>query len=153
CIESGPAGAGSVRNQPASEMRADLRRFNSELEGGSDTNSRSGVVARLASVVKGGALKLAILAALALMIAATTGRYFWFEQKRRNPPAPEPASIAVLPFADLSPGKDQEYFSDGLSEELINELAKAPGLKVVARSSAFQFKGRNEDLRSVGHKL
>src|SRR5262249_10153420 len=72
-VESGLNGAGSVGNQPTSEMRADLRRFNSELEGGSDTNGRSGVVARLASVVKGGALKLAILAALALMIAATTG--------------------------------------------------------------------------------
>jgi len=59
----------------------------------------------------------------------------------------------VLPFADLSPAKDQDYFSDGLAEELINDLAKIPGLKVVARSSAFQFKGKNEDLRSVGQKL
>src|SRR6202008_1726373 len=46
-----------------------------------------------------------------------------------------------------------EYFSEGLAEELINDLAKVPNLKVVARSSAFQFKGKNEDLRSVGHKL
>jgi TolB-like protein/DNA-binding winged helix-turn-helix (wHTH) protein/Tfp pilus assembly protein PilF len=152
-IESGPAGAGSVRNQPAPEMRADLRRFKSESENGSETNGRSGVVGSLASVVKGGALRLAIPAALTLMLAATTGGYFWLEQKKGNATAPEPASIAVLPFADLSPSKDQEYFSDGLSEELINELAKAPGLKVVARSSAFQFKGKNEDLRSVGHKL
>ena len=63
------------------------------------------------------------------------------------------ASIAVLPFADMSPGKDQEYFSDGLAEELTNELAKVPGLKVTGRSSAFQFKGKNEDLRAVGQKL
>jgi TolB-like protein/Flp pilus assembly protein TadD len=62
-------------------------------------------------------------------------------------------SIAVLPFADMSPGKDQEYFSDGLTEELISDLAKVPGLKVVARSSAFQFKDKNEDLRAVGRKL
>jgi TolB-like protein/Flp pilus assembly protein TadD len=53
----------------------------------------------------------------------------------------------------MSPGQDQEYFSDGLAEELINDLAKVPNLKVVGRSSAFQFKGKNEDLRSVGHKL
>jgi TolB-like protein/Tfp pilus assembly protein PilF len=59
----------------------------------------------------------------------------------------------VLPFADMSPGKDQEYFSDGLAEQLIHELAKKPGLKVVGRSSSFQFKGKNEDLRSVGRKL
>jgi TolB-like protein/Flp pilus assembly protein TadD len=63
------------------------------------------------------------------------------------------ASIAVLPFADMSAGKDQEYFSDGLAEELTNELAKVPGLKVTGRSSAFQFKGKSEDLRAVGQKL
>jgi len=62
-------------------------------------------------------------------------------------------SIAVLPFADLSPNKDQEYFSEGLSEELINDLTRVPNLKVVARSSAFQFKDKNEDLRLVGRKL
>jgi TolB-like protein/Tfp pilus assembly protein PilF len=62
-------------------------------------------------------------------------------------------SIAVLPFTDVSPSKDQEYFSDGLSDELITDLAKTPGLKVVARSSAFQFKGKNEDLHSVAQKL
>ncbi len=53
----------------------------------------------------------------------------------------------------MSPAKDQEYFSDGLSEQLIHELAKVSGLKVVGRSSAFQFKGKNEDLREVGSKL
>ena len=62
-------------------------------------------------------------------------------------------SIAVLPFADMSPTKDQEYFSDGLAEQLINDLAKVSELKVVGRSSAFQFKGKNEDLRDVGRKL
>ena len=62
-------------------------------------------------------------------------------------------SIAVLPFADLSAQKDQEYFSDGLAEELLNSLAKIPGLRVVARTSSFQFKGKTEDLRSVGEKL
>ena len=59
----------------------------------------------------------------------------------------------MLPFADMSPAKDQEYFSDGLAEQLINDLAKVSGLKVVGRSSAFQFKGKNEDLRDVGRKL
>jgi TolB-like protein/Flp pilus assembly protein TadD len=53
----------------------------------------------------------------------------------------------------MSPAKDQEYFSDGLAEQLINDLAKVSGLKVVGRSSAFQFKGRNEDARDVGRKL
>ncbi len=62
-------------------------------------------------------------------------------------------SVAVLPFTDLSPGKDQEYFSDGLAEEILNTLAHVEGLRVVGRTSSFSFKGRNEDLRSVGRKL
>ena len=64
-----------------------------------------------------------------------------------------PTSAAVLPFADQSPGKDQEYFSDGLTEELTNALARIPGLRVVARSSAFQFKGSSVDVREVGRRL
>jgi len=62
-------------------------------------------------------------------------------------------SIAVLPFADMSEKKDQEYFADGLSEEILNLLAGIPNLKVIGRTSSFQFKGRNDDLRSIGEKL
>jgi serine/threonine protein kinase/predicted Zn-dependent protease len=62
-------------------------------------------------------------------------------------------SIAVLPFVDMSEGHDQEYFSDGLAEELINHLSRSPGLKVIARTSSFQFKGRNEDIRIIAAKL
>ncbi len=62
-------------------------------------------------------------------------------------------SIAVLPFVDMSAGKDQEYFSDGLSEELLNLLSKIPELKVIGRTSSFSFKGKNEDLRSIAQKL
>jgi TolB-like protein/Flp pilus assembly protein TadD len=62
-------------------------------------------------------------------------------------------SIAVLPFVDLSPGKDQEYFGDGLSEELLNRLARIPKLKVTGRTSSFQFKGKHEDPRVIGRKL
>jgi len=63
------------------------------------------------------------------------------------------ASIAVLPFADLSGDKSDEYFSDGLTEEIINALAKVRGLKVIARTSAFAFKGRNEDIRRIAEAL
>ncbi|MHB8475231.1 MAG: TIR domain-containing protein [Steroidobacteraceae bacterium] len=62
-------------------------------------------------------------------------------------------SIAVLPFVDMSEKKDQEYFSDGLSEELIDHLAHSADLKVIARTSSFQFKGRNEDVRTIAEKL
>ena len=62
-------------------------------------------------------------------------------------------SIAVLPFADMSPEKDQDYFSDGIAEELLNQLTKLKGLHVAGRTSSFFFKGKNEDLRDIGEKL
>jgi TolB-like protein/DNA-binding winged helix-turn-helix (wHTH) protein/Tfp pilus assembly protein PilF len=95
---------------------------------------------------------LAIPVVLPLVAAAAAG-HFWPTRNKPNARALNNSSIAVLPFADMSPAKDQEYFSDGLAEQLIHDLAKVSGLKVVGRSSAFQFKGKNEDLRSVGRKL
>ncbi len=62
-------------------------------------------------------------------------------------------TIAVLPFADRSPEKDQEYFSDGLAEELLNVLAKNPQLRVTSRTSAFSFKGTNIDIKTIAAKL
>jgi TolB-like protein/Flp pilus assembly protein TadD len=62
-------------------------------------------------------------------------------------------SIAVLPFVNMSSDPEQEYFSDGLSEEILNLLAKVPGLKVIARTSSFAFKGKNEDVRTIGQAL
>jgi adenylate cyclase len=67
---------------------------------------------------------------------------------------PEPfESIAVLPFANMSSDPEQEYFSDGISEEIINMLAQVPGLKVAGRTSSFTFKGKNQDLRTIGEQL
>jgi TolB-like protein len=62
-------------------------------------------------------------------------------------------SIAVLPFVNMSTDPENEFFSDGLSEEILNSLARIDGMQVVGRTSSFQFKGKNEDLRSVGEKL
>jgi len=62
-------------------------------------------------------------------------------------------SIAVLPFVDMSQNKDQEYFSDGIAEELLNRLAKFPDLLVAARTSAFQFKGKTLDVAEIGRQL
>lgn len=62
-------------------------------------------------------------------------------------------SIAVLPFVDMSPQKDQEYFCDGMTEELINRLSNIKELKVPARTSSFVFKGKAEDIREIGRKL
>ncbi|HMK73039.1 MAG TPA: protein kinase, partial [Myxococcaceae bacterium] len=62
-------------------------------------------------------------------------------------------SIAVLPFVNLSSDKEQEYFSDGISEEILDALARVKGLKVAGRTSSFHFKGRNDDLRTIGETL
>ena len=76
-----------------------------------------------------------------------------------SPISPAPAqphpdkSIAVLPFVDMSEKQDQEYFSDGLSEELIDHLVHSPDLKVIARTSSFQFKATNDDVRAIARKL
>jgi len=62
-------------------------------------------------------------------------------------------SLAVLPFANLSPDKDNEYFSDGLAEEILNALTQLPGLRVIARASAFAFRGRENAIAEMGEKL
>ena len=63
------------------------------------------------------------------------------------------SSIVALPFADLSPQKDQEYFCEGMTDELINALTKVDGLRVLSQSSAFQFKGDIDDVRKIGQQL
>ena len=69
------------------------------------------------------------------------------------PAAVNPKSIAVLPFVSMSSQADDEFFADGLSEEILNSLARIDGMQVVGRTSSFQFKGKNEDLRSIGKQL
>jgi TolB-like protein len=104
---------------------------------------------------------------VALGLAYFVADRFWFPKRAlaerpaavpvTSPPAAMPAiperSVAVLPFVDMSKKKDQEYFSDGLSEELIDQLAHSAELRVIARTSSFQFKGRNEDVRTIGQRL
>ncbi|HEX6170653.1 MAG TPA: tetratricopeptide repeat protein [Chitinophagaceae bacterium] len=68
-------------------------------------------------------------------------------------PGSNDKSIAVLPFMDMSAAKDQEFFSDGMSEELLNRLSKIPDLKVISRTSSFSFKGKNLDARKIGENL
>ena len=97
--------------------------------------------------------------ALAIAVVALIG--VSAVQIARSRPASTPAtpasasalSIAVLPFVDMSPDGDQEYFSDGLSEELSNTLSRIPVLRVAGRTSSFAFKGRETDLRDIGAQL
>src|SRR6266513_5062852 len=92
----------------------------------------------------------AVLIASLVALAAAVGVIVWKSELVRHP---IPASIAVLPFLDLSQAKDQEYFCDGMSEEILNALAKVDGLHVVARTSSFSFKGKNVNVSEVGKKL
>jgi TolB-like protein/tetratricopeptide (TPR) repeat protein len=113
-----------------------------------------------------GAVAIAALLVAVLLIATRIGL------RPAAPPAPQAAtvlnaspgvavtvpnipekSIAVLPFIDMSEKKDQEYFSDGLSEELLDLLAQVPDLRVAARTSSFFFKGKAEDVAAIGRKL
>ena len=117
--------------------------------------------ARLAAVI----IDIGLLAA-----APGVAWYFFLRPGARSPQSDEamratldavpPASdiravpsIAVLPLVNLSRDPDQEYFADGLAEELLDLLAKVPGLHVAARTSAFSFKGKSEDVRSIAEKL
>jgi TolB-like protein/DNA-binding winged helix-turn-helix (wHTH) protein len=96
--------------------------------------------------------KLAIVLILVSAGAAVIGAYFRGARSGAKASLNNP-SIAVLPFVDISPAKDQEYFADGITDQLISDLAQVSGLRVVGRSSAFQFKGKNEDSREIGRKL
>ncbi|TMA27045.1 MAG: tetratricopeptide repeat protein [Deltaproteobacteria bacterium] len=102
-----------------------------------------------------GAPAFALIAAIGVLAAAPG--LAWYFLLRRPPQtsatAEQAPSIAVLPLVNLSSDKEQEYFSDGLSEELLNLLAKVPGLRVAARTSAFAFKGKSEDVRDIAQKL
>jgi len=145
-----------VRNLPSengNEKRPDVAEDSTIIRANGNYGiSGSGDTAVVAPV-KQNLLRLASLVSLALLVAVLSAGYFWRREKETKASTPGEASIAVLPFTDLSPNQDQQYFTDGLAEELITDLAQVPGLRVVARSSAFEFRGRNEDLRSVGHKL
>jgi len=110
----------------------------------------------------------AIIVVLVLALTYFVVDKFWISkhalsvegEKALNAPGTAPSSavisdksIAVLPFADMSQKKDQEYFADGMAEEILDLLAKIPGLTVIGRTSSFQFKGKNEDLRTIGTQL
>ena len=111
------------------------------------------------------AIPLGWLAVSIALLLALIGGWFLFGRYAARRPAPprqreaatgsaiSDKSIAVLPFVDLSQAKDQEYFCDGISEEILDALAKVEGLRVVARTSSFSFKGKNADVAEIAQKL
>jgi TolB-like protein len=97
--------------------------------------------------------KLVVAGIAGLLVGAAAIWLFRGELFRASQFNPPEKSIAVLPFVDLSQSKDQEYFCDGMSEEILHTLAKVGGLRVVGRASSFSFKGRNSNAREIGEKL
>jgi TolB-like protein/Tfp pilus assembly protein PilF len=98
------------------------------------------------------------LAAMAILIIAAAGAAIWNLSFRRAPPpavleVPDKPSIAVLPFVNISGDPEKEYFSDGITEELINTLARLEGLRVISRTSAFFFKDKRLDISTIGEKF
>ena len=101
-----------------------------------------------------------VVAAAVVIVAAVSGvlAFRFWPSKQGSAPAPVVAatsekSIAVLPFTDMSEKKDQEYFSDGLSEDLITALSQIPELKVIGRTSSFNFRNSKDDSKTIGAKL
>ena len=99
--------------------------------------------------------KRRIITASLLIILFGVAGFFIYERffNKKTVSISNDPSIAVLPFVDMSPAKDQEYFSEGMSEELLNLLSKIQGLKVISRTSSFSFKGKNMDVRKIGENL
>jgi len=157
----------NLRYQHASDMRTDLQRLKRDSSLGAraslpaiETNrtSTAGGLSALGGRAPSKKPWIAVAAIVVVLLAATMF-YFGRQSKAPEPkPAPPAAetgktAIAVLPFADLSASKDQEYFSDGLTEELLNVLAKNPKLRVISRTSAFSFKGTRTDIKTIAEKL
>src|SRR6266576_2725750 len=107
-----------------------------------------------------------LIPAAALLAIALLAGWWWTQRSSKNRQvvtaqalpaapanAPDPKSVAVLPFVNLSDDKGSEYFSDGVSEELLTVLQKIPGMHVAARTSAFSFKGKNATAQEIGQKL
>ncbi|MBV9507414.1 MAG: tetratricopeptide repeat protein [Acidobacteriia bacterium] len=94
-----------------------------------------------------------IFGAVAALVIFVVAALFVWRSQTAGVEGPALSSIVVLPFVDFSPQKDQEYFSDGLTEEIIDGLSRVPNLRVVARTSAFAFKGQAHDVRQIGRQL
>ena len=137
------------RYQGAEELFSELTR----IEKGIPTAERGLPGRKPLTVLR--KLKKLLIPALVFIALAIVGVIIWklLPQKEAVPIPSDQPSIAVLPFEDLSPEKDQEYFCDGLAEELINTLSNIKNLRVVARTSAFSFKGKNIDIREIGRIL
>jgi eukaryotic-like serine/threonine-protein kinase len=161
----------SIRCQTAAELGADLKRLKRDLDSGrafgassvspsaisGSTAAAAGGVATVsgpAAAVRTAASRnwrkpVIVGVAAMVVMAAAAGLYFL----RKNSDAGKISSIAVLPFVNGTSDPNNEYLSDGLTESLISTLSQLPGLKVMARSTVFRFKGKEDDPQKIGQRL
>ena len=97
--------------------------------------------------------KLPLIISAAVVVIIAVAIYFLIPSSKSIEETETIKTIAVLPFVDMSPNKDQEYFSDGISEELINTLSRNPKLRVIARTSSFYFKGKDVNIKTIAQEL
>jgi TolB-like protein/lipoprotein NlpI len=142
------------RCQSAGELRSELE----SIEKGVPTTDREipkrkPITSKEITVTFG--LRKLLVPALVFIGIVIAGLIIWqlLPQQESAPVQPENISIAILPFEDLSPEKKYEYLCDGIAETLINSLSPIKELKVPARTSAFSFKGKEQDIREIGQKL
>jgi TolB-like protein/Tfp pilus assembly protein PilF len=143
----------TLRYQSASDLRADLERLRRDTAAGGAAAPGGLAVSpkpRARLWIGAGATALALAMAAGLWLGRGAKRAGSHSGAAATTAVP---SVAVLPFVDMSPGRDQEYFTDGLSEELLSMLARVRELRVAARTSCFQFKGRTGDIATIGKQL
>ena len=148
------------RYPSAAALAADLKSY---LEGNPVTARPSQLSYRLRKFVLRNQAMVAVTVAALVVVLASVGYTLYRESRSQvtvrstaatKPVISNPApSIAVLPFLDMSEKHDQGYFADGMAEEILNLLAKIPELKVIGRTSSFQFKGKTDDLRKISTTL
>src|SRR5438874_7499390 len=137
----------SERYQSASEILQALKNLRHNLEFSGELERSATAASSLRWTRSPAAVVLVLLvAALALAVP-------FYRHRNLTTSLPPDKSIAVLPFVDLSQAKDQEYFCDGISEEILDGLARVDGLRVVGRTSSFSFKGKNANVSEVGKML
>jgi serine/threonine-protein kinase len=153
CLEKNP----DDRYQHVDDLIVDLRRLKRDSES-KITTSRKDILLKAPTKSKKPVLMSVIFlsAAIIVVVGYFLINQFILEEKSESESIGTVKwenSIAVLPFADLSPDKDQEYFCDGITETLINALSNINELRVVASTSTFSFKGKGQDVREIGKKL
>jgi len=145
------------RYQSALDIRNELRSLRRDVESGVSQSGEPITEMKPATRQTHGrwwtAISSAIVVVAGLVFLQVHDRQAPSTEPASTAPAPPEKSIAVLPFADLSPQGDQEYFSDGIAEELLNLLARVRELKVTARTSSFSFKGKGLEVPEIGRQL